>query len=379
MGCGASSHSNTALDQPTEHFSIAPGSSDAAGHSTGSTDLSATSTPHIKPVQPDAVPICQSQDSLPYWERLEPLPQLTSNHLKRRSSAGKLVVHQTEKQKQLTAEAKKKRDSDESSPRSPKRGSALPPLRERKSLQRRKPIAVSERDGVGSSGRGQNWKGSSGGEAWEVSLPNSHVSTLEEQEDQSIQQQMAQQFKAYEAARRQQEAAADVGWGKLESMTVGNGNNDKTIRNSEAAITAHPPLPPGPPPSLPRKMNQTGSGDGNQESTCNGKASVGESVESHSRDASDMMDKGLSPQVRFYPDSGDQAARDEVSCIVEGKLYLTNFRGVENLQVLKKLNVKHIVCVNEQVSLRLVQTIFLSELLRSLSSLPLSRTPPSLS
>ncbi|EKX46104.1 hypothetical protein GUITHDRAFT_86883 [Guillardia theta CCMP2712] len=50
----------------------------------------------------------------------------------------------------------------------------------------------------------------------------------------------------------------------------------------------------------------------------------------------------------FSPDAGTQEDRDSVSCIVAGKLYLTNFRGVERTDELKKLNIRHIVCVNEQ-------------------------------
>jgi hypothetical protein len=41
--------------------------------------------------------------------------------------------------------------------------------------------------------------------------------------------------------------------------------------------------------------------------------------------------------------------RNEVSCIVRGRLYLTNFRGVDDIDTLERLNIKHVVCVNEQV------------------------------
>jgi predicted protein tyrosine phosphatase len=57
--------------------------------------------------------------------------------------------------------------------------------------------------------------------------------------------------------------------------------------------------------------------------------------------------KSASPII-FYPDSGMQADRDAISCIVPGELYLTNFRGVGRKEELKSLGVKHIVCVNEQ-------------------------------
>jgi len=50
----------------------------------------------------------------------------------------------------------------------------------------------------------------------------------------------------------------------------------------------------------------------------------------------------------FVPTCGDQAERDELSEIVEGKLFLTNHRGVEDKEGLRRAGVTHIVCVNEQ-------------------------------
>ena len=52
--------------------------------------------------------------------------------------------------------------------------------------------------------------------------------------------------------------------------------------------------------------------------------------------------------VVFFPDSGTQDERNQISCILPGKLYLTNFRGVERLDELESLGIQHIVCVNEQ-------------------------------
>ena len=55
-----------------------------------------------------------------------------------------------------------------------------------------------------------------------------------------------------------------------------------------------------------------------------------------------------SEAIKFYPDSGSQADRDAISCVVPGELYLTNFRGVGRREELESLGVRHIVCVNEQ-------------------------------
>ena len=52
----------------------------------------------------------------------------------------------------------------------------------------------------------------------------------------------------------------------------------------------------------------------------------------------------------FSPDSGDQQMRDEISPIVHGMLYLTNFRGVENIDGMLRLGIKYVVCVNEQTN-----------------------------
>mmetsp|Transcript_83457 Transcript_83457/g.223436 ORF Transcript_83457/g.223436 Transcript_83457/m.223436 type:complete len:228 (-) Transcript_83457:75-758(-) len=52
--------------------------------------------------------------------------------------------------------------------------------------------------------------------------------------------------------------------------------------------------------------------------------------------------------IHFFPYSGTQEERNEISCIIPNKLYLTNFRGVENAENLEALGIKHIVCINEQ-------------------------------
>ena len=217
MGCGASRNSvESVLDQPTA-IGVVPGESNgghpavelpATGPSPGcrstDEDLSATSTPLSKPVEHHTLPL-HKQDMLPHWERLEPLPRLGSSTQRRssQSAAGKLVVKQTDKQRQLAAEAKKKRgDDNESNPKSmARRGSALPPLGERKSLRKTKSAVVDSADS-GCTRSSPKWKGASGGESWEVLLPGaqtlpghstSRASTLEAKEDASIQQQVAQQ------------------------------------------------------------------------------------------------------------------------------------------------------------------------------------------
>ena len=43
--------------------------------------------------------------------------------------------------------------------------------------------------------------------------------------------------------------------------------------------------------------------------------------------------------IRFYPDSGSQADRDAISCVVPGELYLTNFRGVGLIEELQSLGI----------------------------------------
>lgn len=130
-----------------------------------------------------------TEESLPYWERLAPLPAQNdrpgTSSRRPQSSAGKLVVYQTEKQKKLKAEAKKKRESDViSSPSSGSttlppvtgaktRASALPPLKERKKKSKKpdEGAAAEETMVLAPVKPVRDWKGSLGGEAWEVTMP----------------------------------------------------------------------------------------------------------------------------------------------------------------------------------------------------------------
>ena len=264
------------------------------------------------------------------------------------SSAGKLVVYQTEKhkqRKQLAAEARKKHSDDKAvvhkNGDSPKRGSALPPLRDRRSMGK---SAISSPVSA------------AGGQAWEVALTASGPrSLLEEQEDQSIQQQMAQQYRAYEAAIRLREAEA-VGWGEAASPTQDAQGNTARAKPQEKMAAPAPstlPLPLGPPKHNPRLKNKH---VGAVEHAGGGAASAsrsqpliidsgadeegrgtGESTAGASCAPMDGEIGGGEPwkHMDFHPDCGDQAARDEVSCIVDGQLYLTNFRGVERCQELQ--------------------------------------------
>eukprot|EP00439_Symbiodinium_sp_Y106_P025846 s1571_g3.t1 len=50
----------------------------------------------------------------------------------------------------------------------------------------------------------------------------------------------------------------------------------------------------------------------------------------------------------YFPWSGTDASRREISCILSGQLFLTNCRGVEDLSALKELGITHVLCINEQ-------------------------------
>ncbi len=50
----------------------------------------------------------------------------------------------------------------------------------------------------------------------------------------------------------------------------------------------------------------------------------------------------------FFPDSGLAEDRNEISEILDKKIFLTNYRGAERLEDLKARKIRHIVCVNEQ-------------------------------
>ncbi|CAE7253531.1 mpl3 [Symbiodinium natans] len=53
----------------------------------------------------------------------------------------------------------------------------------------------------------------------------------------------------------------------------------------------------------------------------------------------------------YFPWSGTDVSRREISCILPGQLYLTNCRGVEDLSALQELGITHVLCINEQENL----------------------------
>ncbi len=153
----------------------------AAADSSSQQQLPGSAEPLPAPLDVDSMKLPVHEESVPYWERLAPLPTNTerpqTSSRRPGSSAGKLVVYQTEKQKKLKAEAKKKREAElSSSPLTANKlppvvgaRSALPPLKERK----KKTKKPAEGSGEGALVLApvkpvRDWKGSSGGEAWEV-------------------------------------------------------------------------------------------------------------------------------------------------------------------------------------------------------------------
>ena len=138
------------------------------------------------PLDVDSMQLPVHEETVPYWERLAPLPSTSerpgTSSRRPQSASGKLVVYQTEKQKQLKAEAKKKREAElSSSPANPlslppitghAKKSALPPLKERKHKSKMNVDgdAVSDTLVLAPMKPVRDWKGSSGGEAWEVAV-----------------------------------------------------------------------------------------------------------------------------------------------------------------------------------------------------------------
>jgi len=143
--------------------------------------LPAQAEPLPAPIDIDSMKLPVHEESVPYWERLAPLPAPSerpgTSSRRPGSSAGKLVVYQTEKQKKLKAESKKKREAEISTSPTAKlppvvgARSALPPLKERKKKSKKvaegpadSPLVLAPVKPV------RDWKGSSGGEAWEVEV-----------------------------------------------------------------------------------------------------------------------------------------------------------------------------------------------------------------
>ena len=136
------------------------------------------------PVDVDSMALPVRDESVPYWERLAPLPvpgeRPGTSSRRPQSSAGKITIYQTEKQKNLKAEAKKRREMEGGSPPAKPASlppvaaatglrSALPPLKERKKRSK-KPADGAAGDALVHAPVKpvRDWKGSSGGEAWEV-------------------------------------------------------------------------------------------------------------------------------------------------------------------------------------------------------------------
>lgn len=121
-----------------------------------------------------ALPAAKEEESLvPYWEK-EPLPARPGTSSRRPQSSGgkKLVVYKTEKTKKLEAEAKKKRGDDvnpspEKTLSSKTARSSLPPIKLR---QKVKPHSENF-EVMTPAKKGNEWTGSSGGEAWSVQMP----------------------------------------------------------------------------------------------------------------------------------------------------------------------------------------------------------------
>ncbi len=175
---------------------------------------------------------------------------------------------------------------------------------------------------------------------------------LEEQEDLSIEQQTAQQYKAFEAEQKRKEAGASAARRKLEEqedlsieqqMAQQYKAFAKQKQEQEALAEADDLLNAFGPP---RNSTQPQKSDQKSKVRTSDLRSSTEAMASRSGPVNN--DRSLA--TSFSPDSGDQEMRNEVSCILPERLFLTNFRGVENVEELQRLNIKHILCVNEQTN-----------------------------
>ena len=148
----------------------------------GAMTLPSEAEPLPAPMDVDSMKLPVHDESVPYWERLAPLPAPNArpgtSSRRPQSKAGKIVVYETEKQKKLKAEAKKKRDADAASSPSAKADSlppvtgarsALPPLKERK-RKSKKAADAGDTLVLAPVKPVRDWKGSAGGEAWEVAV-----------------------------------------------------------------------------------------------------------------------------------------------------------------------------------------------------------------
>lgn len=113
---------------------------------------------------------------------------------------------------------------------------------------------------------------------------------LQEQEDMSLEQQMAQQYKAFAAQQQQKQAEPE---------------KSAALDEADAMLDMFAP----PKKSAPKKQEIA---------------------------------------TTFSPDSGTQEERNAISEVIDGEIFLTNFRGVERLEEMQAKKIKHVVCVNEQ-------------------------------
>ena len=56
----------------------------------------------------------------------------------------------------------------------------------------------------------------------------------------------------------------------------------------------------------------------------------------------------MSERPPFFPNSGESADRDEISCILDDALYLTNWRGAEDAAATKRLGITHVLSVGAE-------------------------------
>eukprot|EP00960_Hanusia_phi_P029655 748082-Hanusia_phi.AAC.1 len=149
---------------------------------------------------------------------------------------------------------------------------------------------------------------------------------LEEQEQISIDQQMAQQFRDFVKVKEQENTHGDVkAQSRNQSEKTGTESKEKALKEADDLLDAFAP---------PKSKK---AADAEEDSRVDRSNSQGTEEE-----------EGVPLATEFSPDAGSQEDRDSVSCIVAGKLYLTNFRGVERTDELQRLDIRHIVCVNEQ-------------------------------
>ena len=105
------------------------------------------------PLDVDAIELpCRDPDSVPHWERQAQASDSPAAPVRPGSSAGKLVVHKTEKVRNMEAEARKKRLDDaaaagaggEEARRPAPPRSCLPPAQDRKKAPRADVFQIAE-------------------------------------------------------------------------------------------------------------------------------------------------------------------------------------------------------------------------------------------